>query len=95
VFALQRPFPASLDGLTPAAAAGLLERYGPNHIDIGRATPAWAILAAQFRSVIVLLLVVATAVAWAIGDALEAAAVGAVLVINAAIGFFRLLPVFL
>ncbi|MEX2177239.1 MAG: HAD-IC family P-type ATPase [Gemmatimonadaceae bacterium] len=78
---------SSLDGLTPAATARLLERYGPNRIDIGRATPAWAILAAQFRSVVVLLLVVATAVAWAIGDALEAAAVAAVLVINAAIGF--------
>jgi len=41
----------------------------------------------QFRSVVVLLLIAATAVSLLLGDAIEAAAIAAVLAINAVIGF--------
>lgn len=77
----------SPEGLTPAEATRLLERYGPNRLEIRRPTPAWTILVAQFRSVVVLLLVVATAVAWVMGEVIDASAIAAVLVINAGIGF--------
>ncbi|MEJ7590023.1 MAG: hypothetical protein WKF77_00590 [Planctomycetaceae bacterium] len=48
---------------------------------------ALSIFVAQFRSLIVALLVVATAIAFAMGDHIEAVAILVVIVINAAIGF--------
>lgn len=50
-------------------------------------TPAWRILAAQFRSVVVLLLAGAALIAWLTSDPIDAWAIGAVLMLNAAIGF--------
>jgi Ca2+-transporting ATPase len=78
---------ATLRGLSEAEAARRLEHYGPNRFR--RAPPAspWRILMAQLRSVIVLLLVVGAIIALATGDPLDAAAIGAVLVLNVALGF--------
>src|SRR5690606_25454182 len=76
------------DGLSRAEARARLERYGPNRLQAARATPAWKIFVAQLRSVVVLLLVVAAVVAFLLGDPLEAAAIGVVLLINTLLGFF-------
>lgn len=78
---------APADGLSEAEARGRLERFGPNALRAAKPVSAWKILADQFRSVVVLLLAAAAVVAWVIGDPIEAAAVIAVLVINAALGF--------
>ena len=78
---------AGPDGLTEAEAAERLARYGPNQF---RRTPPispWRILATQVRSLIVLLLVVAAAAALLMGDPLDAAAIGAVIVLNVVLGF--------
>jgi Ca2+-transporting ATPase len=75
------------DGLSEAEAEERLARYGPNRF---RRTPSispWRILAAQVRSLIVLLLVVAAAAALLLGDPLDAAAIGAVIVLNVVLGF--------
>ena len=48
---------------------------------------AWAIFFAQFRSLIVLLLVAATLIAFGLGENVEAVAILVVIVLNAAIGF--------
>lgn len=76
------------DGLSRAEARARLERYGPNRLQAARATPTWKIFVAQLRSVVVLLLVVAAVVAFLLGDPLEAAAIGVVLLINTLLGFF-------
>jgi len=78
---------SSRDGLTAAEATRRLELYGPNRLAIKRSRSAWSMLAAQFRSVVVLLLVAATAAALAMGDVIDAVAIATVLVINAALGF--------
>jgi Ca2+-transporting ATPase len=78
---------ASPGGLTSAEAAARLARHGPNLLVAARPVSAWTILVAQFRSVVVLLLVAATVIALAIGDLSEAVAIAAVLAINTAIGF--------
>ncbi|MDQ4079293.1 MAG: HAD-IC family P-type ATPase [Gemmatimonadota bacterium] len=75
------------DGLSADEARNRLERYGPNRLDVTPPASAWSILAAQFRSVVMLLLVAAAGTAWALGDAADALAIGAVLLINAALGF--------
>src|SRR5688500_16001856 len=75
------------DGLTTDEARKRIERYGPNRLEVTAPASAWSILVAQFRSVVVLLLVAAAALSIAFGDIADAVAVAAVLVINAALGF--------
>ncbi|HET8654335.1 MAG TPA: HAD-IC family P-type ATPase, partial [Longimicrobiaceae bacterium] len=74
-------------GLGEMDAADRLARHGPNALRVAKPVSAWKILLDQFRGVVVLLLLGAAVVAWLIGDPLDAAAVLAVLVINAALGF--------
>lgn len=74
-------------GLTAEEAEARLARHGPNELLTTPPASVWRFLGDQLRSVIVLLLFAAAAVALAIGDPLDAAAVAAVLVVNTLIGF--------
>jgi len=64
------------------------ETHGANLLAAFRPESAWAILLHQFKSLVVVLLVVASAVSFAFGEGLEGTAIVVVLAINAAIGFF-------
>lgn len=75
------------DGLASAEASSRLERHGPNRLRPPPRTSAVRILLRQFASVVVLLLLGASAIALVLGDWVEAAAIGAVLLLNAGIGF--------
>lgn len=74
-------------GLTQAEASRRLAAHGPNTLAPSHHRSAGVILLAQFRSLIVALLVAATAIAFAMGDHLEAIAILVVIAINAGIGF--------
>ncbi|HEX7049540.1 MAG TPA: cation-translocating P-type ATPase [Longimicrobiales bacterium] len=74
-------------GLGVREARARLRRFGPNALETAPPASAWRILLDQLRSVVVLLLAVAAAVAWAVGDPLDAAAIGGVVVINTGLGF--------
>lgn len=74
-------------GLPGDEAARRLAAHGPNRLVATATKSAWRILWDQFASLIVLLLAVAAAVAWVFDETVEAAAIVAVLFINAAIGF--------
>ena len=74
-------------GLTGLEAARRLELHGPNRPS-RRPGPGYpALLARQFTDPLVALLVGAAIVSAAIGDGLEAAVIGAIVVLNAALGF--------
>ncbi|MFW6010817.1 MAG: cation-translocating P-type ATPase, partial [Gemmatimonadota bacterium] len=75
------------DGLTGDEAHRRLDEYGPNRLSAPARVSPWSILVDQFRSLVVLLLLGATAVAFVIGDRIEAAAIAVVLILNTAIGF--------
>jgi Ca2+-transporting ATPase len=74
-------------GLSGAEAERRLARSGPNRLLALPPEPAWRILLRQLRSVIVVLLVAAGALSLALGDPLDTAAIGVVLVINTVLGF--------
>jgi Ca2+-transporting ATPase len=74
-------------GLSPHEARQRLARVGPNAVGEHPETPLWRLLLAQFRSLVVGLLLAAGAVAWALGERFESAAILAALLLNAAIGF--------
>ena len=75
------------EGLTTGEALSRLARLGPNALPSVPPRSAVRILIDQFRSVMVLLLIVAATIALATGDLIDAIAIAAVLVINASIGF--------
>src|SRR4029453_15662760 len=74
-------------GLTEAEAARRLRETGPNRIIEHRPRALGRMLLDQFRSLVVLLLLGAAAVAWTLDEQAEALAILAALVLNAAIGF--------
>jgi Ca2+-transporting ATPase len=74
-------------GLTGAEAARRLGHVGANEIGDVPERSLWRLAVDQFESLVVLLLLAAAAVAWALGDRLEALAILAALLLNAAIGF--------
>ena len=79
---------ADLDaGLTVGEARERLARVGPNRVGDHPETPLWRLALAQFRSLVVLLLLAGALVAWVLGERVEALAILAALVLNAAIGF--------
>ncbi len=74
-------------GLSDDEADHRLERYGRNQLREARARSPWRILAGQFGSTVILVLVAAEILALVFGHGVEAIAIAAVLIINAAIGF--------
>ncbi len=74
-------------GLSSTEAQRRLGRFGLNRLERVEPVRGWKILFDQFRSVVVLLLFGAVLVALALGDGLEAIAIGVVLFINTSIGF--------
>jgi Ca2+-transporting ATPase len=77
---------SSHDGLAPAEARVRLRAHGPNELPQPRPEPLLVLIARQFRSAIVLLLLAAIALSLLAGDHLDAIAIAAVLVLNAAVG---------
>ncbi len=74
-------------GLAPAEAEKRRQQVGPNRLQSTEAKSWWDILIEQFKSLIVLLLIVAGAVSFAFGEWVEGVAISIVILINAAIGF--------
>lgn len=80
-------FESNVTGLTTAEATRRLDRFGSNRLTAAAPALAIRILAAQFRSIVVLLLLGATALSLVLGDVVEAVAIGVVIALNAAMGF--------
>jgi Ca2+-transporting ATPase len=74
-------------GLTSAEARRRLARVGPNRVGEAPDEPLWRLALAQFRSLVVLLLLAGAAIALALGESIEGLAILAALLLNAAIGF--------
>ncbi len=77
-----------LSGLTSVEAGRRLAENGGNTLEFRADRSAWRIFLAQFASIVVWLLGAAALAAVLTGSAVEAAAIVAVLLLNAAIGFF-------
>ncbi len=76
-------------GLAPTEAAARLELFGPNEIG-GRPPPSPVrIFLSQFTDFMVLVLIAAAAVSLLLGDAGDTAAILAIVVLNAVLGFIQ------
>jgi Ca2+-transporting ATPase len=77
------------DGLSCAAAARRLAEYGPNELRERGRRGAGRILADQFASLLVGILVAALVLSAVLGDYKDSAAIGAIVVLNALLGFVQ------
>ncbi|OGO38688.1 MAG: ATPase [Chloroflexi bacterium RBG_16_57_11] len=73
-------------GLTGQEAAQRLETCGPNQLAEAPPTPFWKRLWDQFNNFVVLLLIVASVISAFLGDYVEAAAIMAIVLLNAILG---------
>ena len=76
-------------GLTSTEAQRRLVEFGPNEISREQGTSPFALLARQFASPVIWLLLGATVLSAALGELLDATAIGTIVIVNAAIGFLQ------
>ena len=76
-------------GLSSEVAARRLEYYGPNKLDEAPGISFWQMLLDQFNSFVVIMLIVAAIVSALLGDWEEAAAILAIVILNAALGVIQ------
>ena len=76
-------------GLTSAEAARRLAEYGPNELQAaGRVSP-WAVLLSQFKNVLIIILLVATALSAILGHGVEAIAITVIVLFAVLLGFVQ------
>ena len=77
------------DGLTSSEAEQRLEKYGPNELQAtGRVSP-WTILFEQFKNVLIIILLLATALSASLGHGLEAIAITVIVLFAVGLGFVQ------
>jgi Ca2+-transporting ATPase len=76
-------------GLSAAQVVERMERYGPNELEEEPLQPAWRLFLAQFANTMIMVLLGAAAIMVAIGEPTDAIVIGAIVILNAAIGFFQ------
>ena len=77
------------EGLGAADAARRLAQYGPNELAAAPRVSPWSVLAAQFRNVLVAILLVATALSAFLGHAVEAVAIAVIVAFAILLGFVQ------
>ena len=77
------------DGLAAADAEARLAQYGPNELQAAAGVSAWSILAAQFKNVLIVILLVATLLSAVLGHGTEAIAIAAIVLLAVLLGFVQ------
>jgi len=80
---------ATLEGLSGAEAARRLSAIGPNELQAAARVSPWRLLAAQFKNVLILILLAAAAVSFSLGHVLEAMAITVIVLFAVLLGFVQ------
>jgi len=75
--------------LTNADARKLLAEHGPNALKEAKPISPWVIFFAQFKSVVIWVLIGAGALSGLLGEAIDAFAIFAIVILNAVVGFYQ------
>jgi Ca2+-transporting ATPase len=76
-------------GLAKSEAARRLEQYGPNELQAAAHVSAWKVLLEQFKNVLILILLVATAVSAFLGHGVETIAIAVIVLFAVVLGFIQ------
>eukprot|EP01035_Chromulina_nebulosa_P037174 gene37174-50153_t len=80
---------ATAQGLSVAEAASRLTAQGPNELRAGPRVSPFQIFLRQFKSLLIWILIVAGVISGVLGEAVDAIAILAIVVLNAVIGFYQ------
>lgn len=80
---------SSLEGLTTTEATARLEQYGPNELTAAAHISPWAILLEQFKNILIIILLIATALSVFFGHGVEAVAVMVIVLFAVILGFVQ------
>lgn len=78
-----------LTGLTTSQAQENLLRYGKNELPSVKTSSMFSLLISQFKNMLVVLLMIAVVISWAVGDMVDAVLILFILVLNACLGFWQ------
>lgn len=77
------------EGLKEKEVEQRLQKYGPNELEEQEKTTVFDILVNQFRDIFVIMLLVATAISFLVGETVDAVTIAAIVVLNAVFGFVQ------
>ena len=80
---------SSINGLSKKEAKILLEKHGYNVFEQGKKLKPYKILAAQFKDILIIILLASTALSVIMGEMTEAIAIIIIIFINALLGFIQ------
>ena len=75
------------EGLTEPQAQERLRRYGPNELEERKGSSPLLVLAGQFTEVMVIVLLVAAAISFAVGETTDGIMILVIVILNAILGF--------
>jgi len=76
-------------GLTAAEAQQRLLEYGANELERAHHVSAWEVFAAQFKNLLIVILIIAVVLSAILGHVIEAAAIGVIVLFAALLGFYQ------
>jgi len=76
-------------GLSYAESASRVGQYGPNELQASEPTSPWVILAAQFKNVLIIILLAGTALSAFLGHTTEAVAIGVIVLLATLLSFLQ------
>ena len=76
-------------GLSAEQVGQRKKKYGPNQLPEAPPRPAWRVFLAQFKSMLIMILIGAATLAALIGNTKDALVIVAVVLINASVGFYQ------
>ncbi|MHB9071242.1 MAG: cation-translocating P-type ATPase [Sedimentisphaerales bacterium] len=77
------------NGLSVGQAAELLGKYGPNELQAAHRVSPWTLLLEQFKNVLIIILLVATALSAFLGHGVEAIAIAVIVLLAVLLGFVQ------
>ncbi|RPJ60936.1 MAG: HAD family hydrolase [Acidobacteria bacterium] len=89
VEAVQEKLDSTAGGLSQAEAERRLNEYGPNELKTAVSVSAWKVLIAQFKNVLIVILLLATALSAFLGHGLEAVAITVIVLFAVGLGFLQ------
>jgi len=86
---LYRELNTSPDGLSLKDATHRLNTQGENVVDKGRRKSAWLVLVSQFRNWLMIALLIAAAIAYGLGQHLDAGVISSLVLLSVVLGFLQ------
>jgi Ca2+-transporting ATPase len=80
---------AQEEGLTREEATQRLAHYGPNELQAARHISPWEILFEQFKNVLIIILIIATALSAFLGEGVDAIAIAVIVLFAVGLGFVQ------